>query len=217
MLETRILQYSHEPKTTLHFPDIRCETGDHWLILGNSGSGKTTFLHLLAGLLRPKNGEVLIDNQSISTLSQAKLDAFRGQKIGIIFQQNHFVRALSVFENLSLAQNLAGLKTDRDRIFSLLKNLNLEEKNRRRPHELSQGEQQRVAIARALINQPSLILADEPTSALDDKNADEVLQLLENQAIASNSTLLIVTHDGRLKSHFAKKIVLENLQKSTNR
>jgi ABC-type lipoprotein export system ATPase subunit len=217
MLKTNALQFAHDTKTTLYFPDIQCETGEHWLILGDSGSGKTTFLHLLAGLLRPKQGEVLIENQSIDQLSQAKLDQFRGQKIGIIFQQNHFVRALSVFENLSLAQNLAGLKTDRDRIFSLLKNLNLEEKNRRRPHELSQGEQQRVAIARALINQPSIILADEPTSALDDKNAEEVLQLLENQALTSNSTLLIVTHDGRLKSHFSKKIILENIQKQAAR
>lgn len=210
-LSTTTLEYSHDGKNTLHFPDIKCLAGEHWLLLGQSGSGKTTLLHLLGGLLRPKSGSIEVAETPLASFSAAALDRFRGQKIGIVFQQSHFVRALTVEENLALAQNLAGKKTDRDLIFSFLKKLNIAEKSRRRPNELSQGEQQRVAIARALVNRPAVILADEPTSALDDKNAAEVIQLLENQAVELGSTLLVVTHDGRLKDRFSKKILLDDL------
>jgi ABC-type lipoprotein export system ATPase subunit len=195
MIKTNRLEFSHDGKITHFFPD---------------------FLHLICGLLRPQKGEIIIENQSLTQLSAAALDRFRGQKIGIIFQENHFVRALSVTENLSLAQNLAGQKTDRNHIFSLLKTLQIYEKRDRRPHQLSLGEQQRVAIARALVNRPALILADEPTSALDDENANEVMQLIENQSVMYDSTLLVVTHDNRLKSRFEKKILLENLTKKSS-
>ncbi len=210
MIQTNDLQFSHDGKNWLKFPGFSCETGEHFLLLGQSGSGKTTLLHLLAGLLKPSKGEIFIEKKSIGGMAQAALDQFRGQKIGIVFQQNHFIQALTVEENLILAQQLSGLKTDRAHIFSLLKNLNIAEKAQKLPRHLSIGEQQRAAIARALVNRPAVLLADEPTSALDDKNAAEVIQLIERQALATGSTLLIVTHDGRLKSHFSKKITLEN-------
>ncbi len=208
MLETRQLQYSYDQKNTIKFPDITCERGEQWLLLGQSGSGKTTLLHLLGGLLSPQQGIVKINGQNTSLLRGAALDHFRGQNIGIIFQTAHFVRSLNVEENLLLAQQLAGVKKDKALIHSFLEKLNLSHKAKSKPDELSVGEAQRVNIVRALINKPSVILADEPTSALDDHNTDEVIKMLEAQAKEVNATLLIVTHDGRLKNYFENRIEL---------
>lgn len=190
------------------FPDIACQRGEHWLLLGQSGSGKTTLLHLLGGLLSPKSGAVMVGGTDLASLSGGARDRFRGQRVGIIFQQSHFVRALTVEENLLLAQQLAGLAPDRKRARNLLDQLNVGHKTHSKPDQLSVGEQQRVAIARAVINQPAVILADEPTSALDDSNCDEVLQLLQTEANAVEAALLIVTHDGRLKNKFSNSIQL---------
>lgn len=192
----------------LHFPDIQCKNGEHWLLLGQSGSGKTTLLHLLGGLLSAHAGHIWINETDITTLSGAAMDRFRGRHIGIIFQKSHFVNALTVGENMSLVRHLAGLSPDRQRIVDLLDRLQVGDKLHRKPDQLSVGEQQRVAIARAIVNQPDIILADEPTSALDDHNCDRVLQLLTEQASAVNATLLIVTHDGRLKDKIANQIEL---------
>lgn len=208
MLETRQLQYSYDSTNALNFPDITCRRGEQWLLLGQSGSGKTTLLHLLGGLLSPKRGSITINDKDISILRGAALDHFRGRNIGIIFQTAHFVRALTVEENLLLAQELAGNKKDKSLIYNFLEKLNLGHKLKSRPDALSVGEAQRLNIIRALINKPSVILADEPTSALDDRNTEEVIQLLETQAKEANSTLLIVTHDGRLKNYFKNQIVI---------
>ena len=206
MLETQNLQFSYRGSKPLTFPDMHCGKGEQWLLLGQSGSGKTTLLHLLGGLLTPQYGSLKIGDTDITQLKTAALDKFRGQHIGIVFQTPHFVKALTVEENLILAQQLAGIKIDKALVFSILNQLNISHKLKSKTNELSVGEQQRVAIARALINNPSVILADEPTSALDDKNTDEVIQLLENQAAEVGATLLIVTHDGRLKNYFKNQI-----------
>lgn len=209
MLITKNVSYSYQSSSdVLTFPDINCKSGEHWLLLGQSGSGKTTLLHLLGGLLRPKNGSIQIGNTEIQTLASAKLDQFRGKNIGIIFQKPHFVGALTVEQNLQIAQYLANEPQDKSRIQSLLDSLNLGHKLKSKTSELSEGEKQRVSIARALINKPEVILADEPTSALDDDNCTEVLKLLETQAKEQNATLLIVTHDTRLKEHFENQINL---------
>ena len=144
----------------------------------------------------------------MSELSAGQLDRFRGRNIGIVFQQSHFVRSLTLEENLGLAQRLAGLPVNHSRISSILAQLNLAHKLRVKPDALSIGEQQRAAIARAVLNQPALILADEPTSALDDANTEQVIQLLQEQAASVNATLLIVTHDNRLKTRFEQQIQL---------
>ena len=209
MLQTEQLTFSYDNQKILQFPDINCKRGEQCLLLGQSGCGKTTLLHLLGGLRKPKGGKVLVNGKNIAQLSATNLDQFRGEHIGIIFQQSHFVQSLTVEENLSLAQDLAGVKVDKDRIRSLLNRLNVGDKLKSKPRNLSQGEQQRVAIARALVNRPAIILADEPTSALDDINCEEVIRLLALQAEKDDVTLLIVTHDGRLKDQFDKKILLE--------
>lgn len=208
MLATKQLQFSYTRNQVMNFPDFNLQKGEHWLLLGQSGSGKTTLLHLLGGLLSPTGGSIQIGNTELGQLRASALDQFRGKNIGIVFQKSHFVRALTIGENLALAQQLAGLKPNRERIVELLERLNIGDKLRLKPDRLSIGEQQRAAIARALVNQAPIILADEPTSALDDHNATEVINLLEEQASALGSTLLVVTHDKRLKDRFPNQIAL---------
>lgn len=208
MLNTQGLEYAYPGGNRMQFPEIRCENGEHLLIIGRSGTGKTTLLHLLAGLLSPKNGEINIAGQDIARMRGRELDRFRGKHIGIIFQKSHFVSALNVSDNLQLTSYLAGLKADKARIQELLERLNLSDKLTKKTKELSQGEQQRVAIARALLNRPDLILADEPTSSLDDKNTADVIELLEKEAALADATLVIVTHDQRLKDRFSRRVEL---------
>ncbi|MEO0723601.1 MAG: ATP-binding cassette domain-containing protein, partial [Bacteroidota bacterium] len=156
----------------------------------------------------PLSGTVSINGTAINELSGAARDRFRGQEVGVVFQRSHFVRALTIGENLALCRQLADLPPAQKQINALLDQLNIADKRDDLPQELSVGEQQRAAIARALINEPSLILADEPTSALDDQNTDQVIDLLKAQATAANATLVIVTHDNRLKSVFEQRIEL---------
>ena len=210
MLVTKNVGFSYPSGDTppLSFPDINCATGEQWLLLGQSGSGKTTLLHLLAGLRTPNQGEIRINDTIINQLSTRQLDHFRGQHIGVIFQQPHFVRSLNVSDNLALARKLAGLPPDSTFSHTLLERLNIGHKLYAHTQELSVGEQQRVAIARALINKPTLILADEPSSALDDHNTTQVVDLLRQQAQLAGATLLVVTHDNRLKTIFDQQIAL---------
>ena len=208
MLQTRDLTYAYQGAQTIPFPDMDCLDGERMLILGQSGTGKTTLLHLLAGLLTPKSGEVVVAGKPITSLRKGELDRFRGSNIGLIFQRSHFVKALTVGDNLRVASYLAGVPVDEDRIKTLLERLNIGHKIDDKPQNLSQGEQQRVAIARALINKPSVILADEPTSSLDDINTEQVLDLLTAEAEAEGASLIIVTHDQRLKDHFPKRVEL---------
>ncbi len=208
MLQTKDLSFQYEKANLLQFPNMECQRGEKWLILGQSGCGKTTLLHLLGGLLSPKSGSVVVNETALNRLPPSVADRFRGKNIGIVFQKSHFVQSLTVAENLALAQQLAGEMPNKNAIKAILEKLNLAHKLHAKPSALSQGEQQRVAIARALINSPSIILADEPTSALDDQNTAEVIKLLEQQATEANATLIIVTHDSRLKLYFKNQISL---------
>ncbi|MFT3901949.1 MAG: ATP-binding cassette domain-containing protein [Niabella sp.] len=207
MLQTNNIQFSY-PALHFRFPDIRCLSDDILLVTGSSGKGKTTLLHLLAGLLRPKSGNIYIDETDIAVLHAGALDKFRGQKIGIIFQQAHFVASLSVMDNLLLAPCLAGIKPNKSRAKDLLAQLDIAEQANKKPSLLSQGQLQRASIARALMNNPVLVLADEPTSSLDDENCHKVAMLLKEQARMANAALVIVTHDQRLKQIFQSKIEL---------
>lgn len=193
--------------TRLSFPATRIEAGQHTLLLGPSGSGKTTWLSLLGGLQKPALGRISVAGQPLHELKPAARDAFRGQHIGIVFQQLHLVQALTVRQNVILACRMAGIEKDSSHIDSLLKQLGLSALQHRHPHTLSQGQAQRVAIARALANKPKLILADEPTAALDDENAKAVCQLLSKQAQLHGATLVIATHDSRLVEAFGKNVI----------
>jgi len=206
MIKSTGLTFQYYPTTKFRFPDIECQFGEHLLLLGESGKGKTTLLHLLAGMLQPSAGNIFIGDIETSALSGAEQDKFRGKNIGIVFQTPHFVESLSVEDNLILPQFLTGNTINRKKAREVMDRLRLGNMMHKKPSTLSAGEQQRVAIGRAIMNEPVIILADEPTSALDDHNAEEVIKLLEEQAKSANASLLIVTHDKRLKDRFPKSI-----------
>lgn len=208
MLVAKDLKFTYLNGPSFTFPDFTCGKEEQLLLLGESGKGKTTLLHLLAGMLKASSGTLELMETDLRNLSAGELDRFRGEHIGIVFQTAHFVESLNVEDNLIMPQYLCSKKIDRQKAKTILSRLNLEHKLKEFPKNLSVGEQQRVAIARALMNDPQVILADEPTSALDDKNAMEVIQLLEEQAKATGAALVIVTHDQRLKDHVQKHIQL---------
>jgi ABC-type lipoprotein export system ATPase subunit len=206
MIQVRDLSYQYKANNVLRFPDFTLGKGEHCLLLGESGSGKTTLLHLLGGLLKVQHGTIIINQTDLSNLSESGLDHFRRKNIGFVFQRNHLVRALTVKQNLLLSPYLAGIRQDTQRVQDLLSALGIPETLDAEISSLSQGQQQRVAIARAVLNNPAVILADEPTSALDDKNCEKVISLLRQIAEKNNITLVVATHDHRLKDHIQKTI-----------
>lgn len=208
MIHTANLTYAYPGQPMVTYPDVRCEKNEHALILGPSGTGKTTLLHLLGGILSPAGGEINIGGKSVHNLKGHTLDTFRGKHIGIIFQKPHFVRSLTAIENLLLTQSLSGNKTNKEAAQALLDQLAIGGKAKQLTNTMSIGEQQRLAIARALINQPDVILADEPSSALDDHNCQRMIELLLQVANESKANLIVVTHDSRIKSMIDKKIYL---------
>jgi putative ABC transport system ATP-binding protein len=207
MIKTKGVKFNYDNQVFFDFPDINLKSGENLLIIGNSGIGKTTLLHLLAGLLKLNSGSIELFGKELRKLSSYQLDRFRKNNIGIIFQRPHFVNSLTVKENLQLAQYIANKKDD-NRIESILKNLNIFDKSNKITNKLSQGEKQRASIALAIVNSPKLILADEPTSSLDDNNCSNVIKLLKKQATEFGAQLIVITHDSRLKKHFKKSIEL---------
>jgi putative ABC transport system ATP-binding protein len=202
MISIQSVSHQYAPGQVLKFADWQVDNGEQWLLLGQSGSGKTTLLHILTGLLNPTGGDIKINGTSLYQLSSKKLDEFRGQHIGIIFQKPHLIKSLNITENLLLAQSFAGLPTNKKRIEEVLDSLAMLAKKNAYPQELSQGQLQRVTIARAVINKPTLLIADEPTSSLDDGNAAAVLALLKEQSELNRATLVVATHDKRVKDAF---------------
>lgn len=208
MIRTSKLTYAYENGQSFEFPDVDLQPGEHLLVLGPSGIGKTTLLYLMAGLLPPSQGSIFIDGTEFNSLTRRKMDQFRGEHIGIIFQQYHFVKSLSVSDNMRLRQRYPKNSNDQQRREELADRLGLKEHLNKKVNKLSQGQQQRLSIALGLIHKPKIIFADEPTSNLDDANCDKVIQLLKEEAKISNSSLVIITHDMRVKSHFKNSIAL---------
>ncbi len=198
---------SSPPQLTL--PSWGIATQHHQLVLGPSGCGKSTLLHIIAGLLLPSAGRVVVNGVEVNALSESQRDQWRAANVGMVLQRPHLIHAISVLQNLLLAQRLAGKATDAAVARQLLDRLGLKALHHQRPHTLSQGQAQRVALARALVNRPKLILADEPTASLDDASADAALTLLRDMADEVGATLIIATHDARAKARFADDARLE--------
>jgi len=190
-------------------PAWRAEAGEQWLLAGASGSGKSTILHILAGLTRPTTGCVIVGDTDLGTLHASALDRWRGRTIGFVPQRLHLVTALDVRDNLRLAQAFADATHDDARIRALLEALQIGDLARRFPRELSHGQAQRVAVARAVVNRPRLLLADEPTASLDDAHAVMALELLRTQAIGVGATLVIASHDARVRAALPRTYPLQ--------
>lgn len=208
MIKISSLVHVYDQGRSLKFPDWEIGDMEQWLLLGASGSGKSTLLNIIAGLLKPGQGEVLINGTDLYALSARERDSLRGKHIGIVFQKPHLIRSLDVLDNLELAAVMAGLPVDHERNLSLLADLGISELAKNYPDQLSQGQLQRVSVARALVNKPDLLIADEPTSSLDDENAGQVIRMLAIQAKDNGAALLIATHDARVRDHFTKTYLL---------
>lgn len=208
LIEVRDLRHEIDGRCVMAAPSFVAAKGEHTLLLGPSGSGKTTLINVITGLITPTSGEVRIAGAVMSALPAAQRDQLRRQTIGVVFQTLRLIGALSVRQNLGLAQRLALGRSDSAAIERLIAQVGLTHRADALPRQLSQGEGQRAAIARALCAQPALVVADEPTSALDDANAVAMSDLLLATAEATGATLLIATHDNRLKSRFARTLTL---------
>ena len=177
--------------------DVEVGKGEILAILGKSGVGKSTLLHLIGGLDRPTSGSVFFEDQNIYTYSDRQLDQFRNLEIGFIFQFHHLLPEFTALENIAIGGLIAkrNISETYSSASEILDYVDLADRSNHYPSELSGGERQRIAIGRALINQPKVILADEPTGNLDWKTSDDILDLLWDLNGRLNRTLILVTHD----------------------
>jgi putative ABC transport system ATP-binding protein len=208
VIRTRRLGYRYPAGPALAFPDVDVPQGGSLLLQGRSGAGKSTWLALVAGLLGAGEGEVMVAGQELGALSRGQRDTWRGRHIGFLPQKLHLSDSLSVQRNLGVAFFAAGLPEDRAAIRAALEALEVAELAHRLPQQLSGGQAQRVALARAILLQPRVLLADEPTASLDDEAAAAALGLLRASAARCGATLVVATHDARVREALAGAEVL---------
>ena len=210
-LDIEALRWARGGRVLLDIARFALAQGEAAVVVGPSGCGKTTLLSLIAGLLPLQQGRITVDACDLSTIARSgprAVDRFRARRLGLVPQQPLLFGMRGVLDNLLLAQQLAGEPPDPDSARELLGKVGLAGLDARRPGELSRGQQQRVALARALVNRPCLILADEPTANLDDGHAMQVLDLLQQRAGELGASLLIATHDARVRDRFSHQLVL---------
>jgi len=203
MIQTRNLAFQYPRGPLLRFPDGDVLQGAVLLLSGPSGCGKSTWLAMVAGLVAPTEGDITVAEQSLNALKNVAGDAWRARAVGFLPQKLHLSAALTVYENLMMAQWASGQLEDAKRIGAALQALGVKDLARRKPSQLSGGQAQRVALARAVLLQPRVILADEPTASLDDEAALDAVQLLLHAANLHQATLVIATHDARVATALA--------------
>lgn len=191
---------------------LKVEDGEFIAIMGASGSGKSTFLHVMAGLIRPDYGHVKIRGNDITEMSQDELNRFRGQFIGMVFQKHNLIPQLTALENIMIPTVMCNKEEFHfeEHLKKLITTLKIADRLNHLPSELSGGQQQRVAIARAMINRPQVLFADEPTGNLDRANADEVLELLLKTREVIGQTIVMVTHDLSIAEKADKIYLMDN-------
>ena len=205
ILQIKSLEYEVDNQKIIKGNSFNINHKEHQLILGNSGSGKTTLLNLMSGLLKPSSGEILFEGVKYSNLNEKDLDSLRAENFGFIFQKLNLIEYLSIKQNLALVKDKFN-SYDVDKIIS---ELGLSGKSNQEVKNLSFGEAQRVAVARGVINNPKVIFADEPTSALDDSNTEIVMKMIFEYVNKNNSTLVVCTHDDRVKNFFSNAMVIK--------
>ena len=205
ILQIKNLEYEVDNQKIIKGNTFNINHKEHQLILGDSGSGKTTLLNLMSGLLKPSKGEILFEGSKYSTLSEKDLDSLRAENFGFIFQKLNLIEYLSIKQNLALVKD----KLNSYDVDKMISELGLSGKNNQEVKNLSFGEAQRVAIARGVINNPKVIFADEPTSALDDSNTEIVMKMIFEHVNKNNSTLVVCTHDDRVKKFFSNAMVIK--------
>lgn len=222
LIEMKDLRFSYPGRgeAVLRIPEFRVQKGEALFLHGPSGTGKTTFLEILAGVLQPTEGSLKILGQDFSKLTSAQRDAFRAEHMGYVFQSFNLIPYLSVRENIELPMHLsparkARLETlDREMVIrALCGNLGIGDLLDKNVTELSVGQQQRVAVARALLGKPDLLLADEPTSALDTDHREKFLRLLFELAELYGTTVIFVSHDRTIESMFSRSLSLSAINR----
>lgn len=208
MIRVSNLRFGYAGAPTLDVPELALADREHLLVRGNSGTGKSSLLMLLAGLLLPQAGQIHVNGTDMTALRPAARDSYRGREMGFVFQQPHLMAPLSVLENVLAPAYMAGLKPDRVQALALLERLGLGKYTSRKPAELSVGQMQRVGVARALAHRPKVILADEPTSALDDSASEATIGLLLEEAAAYGAQLVVASHDARIMPHFQRVLTV---------
>jgi putative ABC transport system ATP-binding protein len=202
------------PLPILDIPSFDVASGEQVVLMGRSGCGKTTLLHIIAGIGRPDEGSVVIDGTDITQLSEAQRDRFRALKLGYVFQTFNLLSGFSALENVLLGMSFAGGRPDAARAAALLTRVGLAHRLTHKPNALSVGEQQRVAVARALINRPKLLLADEPTANVDTKHQQQIIDLVRETCREEGVSLLLVTHATQVSEQFERVEQLEQINQA---
>jgi putative ABC transport system ATP-binding protein len=207
LLEVKKLQKSYllpdgETLPILEIPTWEVEAGEQVVLVGASGCGKTTLLHIIAGILRPTSGHVLIDGWDTTILTEAERDQFRAKRIGYVFQTFNLLQGFTAIENVMIGMTFANGRSDKQRAKDLLEKVGLGHRLNHKPAHLSVGEQQRVSVARALANKPKIVLADEPTANVDVGNQQQVIDMLRNTCKEENVALILVTHAPEVAKQF---------------
>ena len=207
---SKVVRSGVEDLTILDDVSMTIPDGEFVAITGASGSGKSTLLGLIAGLDAPSAGEISIDGDEVTKMSEDQLASLRSEKIGFIFQSFHLIPSLTAYENVLIPMEILGMKEARGRAEQLLEEVDLTNRGHHYPTELSGGEQQRIAIARAFANSPKILLADEPTGNLDSRNGQHIFDLMTALHKQNNVTLILVTHDQALADKAQRQIRLKD-------
>ena len=195
----------------LDVPEFRVDEGEQVVLIGASGGGKTTLLHIVAGITRPTEGRIWIDGIEATAFSEVARDQIRASKLGYIFQTFNLLPGFTALENVILGMTFSKGKPDSKRAVELLDRVGLKDRIHHKPGKMSVGEQQRVAVARALANRPRLLLADEPTANVDPQNKQQIVELIRNFCVEEKIALLLVTHAMEVASQFDRVDQLEDI------
>ncbi|HEX3998363.1 MAG TPA: ABC transporter ATP-binding protein [Pirellulales bacterium] len=200
----------------LDIPELKVGVGEQVVLVGRSGCGKTTLLHIISGIIRPDEGSVMVDDVDVARLPEAARDRLRADKLGYVFQTFNLLAGFSALENVLLGMAFASRHADSHRATHLLERVGLGHRLTHRPAMMSVGEQQRVAVARALANKPELLLADEPTANVDARHQKQIIDLIRETCREENVALLLVTHTADVMAQFDRVENLERINRAVN-